>query len=61
MATTIGMGAKTKAPEKDNIEIEKLKAEIAKLEEKVVETEKTNAILVSENEDLKAEIAKLKK
>lgn len=60
MATVIGMGAKKKASEKENKEIKTLKAEIAKLEEKVKETEEANATLVSENNDLKAEIAKLK-
>ncbi len=61
MATIVGMGAKKKASEKENKKIIDLKAEIARLEEKVEEVEKAKAILVSENEDLKAEIARLKK
>lgn len=62
MAISIGLGTKKKkTTEKDNKEITKLKAEIAKLEEKVEEAEKAKVVLVSENEDLKAEIARLKK
>ena len=60
MATLVGMGAKNKkTSEKDNKIITELKVQIAKLEEKVEETEKAKAILASENEELKAKIAKL--
>ena len=54
MATTIGMGVKSKAPEKDNNEVEKLKA-------KIVELEEMKENLTVQNEQLKAEIAKLQR
>ena len=61
MATLVGLGSKKKRiSEKDNKEMTRLKAEVAKLEEKVEDAEKAKVVLVSENEDLKAEIAKLK-
>ena len=62
MATTIGMGAKKKAPEKENSkEVKSLKAKIAELEKENTDLIKSVEETKKENEGLKAKIAELEK